>query len=384
MGSTRNMQPKFRRRRQLAAALALALVVLLVGTCVYVWYQRDVVAVRDFAGEGNGNVVMVRVSPGDSVDSLAEQLVDKGVVGSRRALMSAAERKEPELQAGYYPLQEQMSADKALDWLSSDDRRRGVVDIPNGLTLNDVKVVGGESRKGIFSLISEQTCQDEHTCVSVEDLQKAAVQTPPEQLEIADWAMEKVKARGDDPKRIEGLISPGVHLFDPTSSPEEILKSLLNTSKEEYQDTGLVSSSQKVGLNPYDMLVAASLVEREAPEGDFDKVARVILNRLAEKQKLEFDSTVNYDLSEVEVATTDADRNRPTPWNTYAKEGLPETPISSPGLQALHAIENPADGDWLYFVTVDRNGRTVFNRDFAAHERAIEESRRNGVLDSNR
>lgn len=56
MGSTRNMQPKFRRRRQLAAALALALVVLLVGTCVYVWYQRDVVAVRDFAGEGNGNV----------------------------------------------------------------------------------------------------------------------------------------------------------------------------------------------------------------------------------------------------------------------------------------------------------------------------------------
>ncbi|MEF3088107.1 endolytic transglycosylase MltG, partial [Bacillus altitudinis] len=81
----------------------------------------------------------------------------------------------------------------------------------------------------------------------------------------------------------------------------------------------------KVGLNPYDMLVAASLVEREAPEGDFDKVARVILNRLAEKQKLEFDSTVNYDLSEVEVATTDADRNRPTPWNTYAKGGLPET-----------------------------------------------------------
>ena len=131
MGPTRNMQPKFRRRRQLAAALAIALVVLLIGTCAYVWYQRDVVAVRDYEGEGNGNVVMVRVGPGDSVDSLSEQLVEKDVVGSRRALMSAAERKEPELQAGYYPLQEQMSADKALEWLSSDERRRGVVDIPN-------------------------------------------------------------------------------------------------------------------------------------------------------------------------------------------------------------------------------------------------------------
>ncbi|WP_298075491.1 endolytic transglycosylase MltG [uncultured Corynebacterium sp.] len=384
MGPTRNMQPKFRRRRQMAAALAIALVVLLVGTCAYVWYQRDVVAVRDYEGEGNGNVVMVRVSPGDSVDSLSEQLVEKDVVGSRRALMSAAERKEPELQAGYYPLQEQMSADKALEWLSSDERRRGVVDIPNGLTLQDVKVVDGDNRKGIFTLISEQTCQDEHTCVSVEDLQKAAAKTPPEQLEIADWAVDKVNGRGDDPKRIEGLISPGVHLFDPTSSPEEILKSLLNTSKEQYENTGLLSSAEKVGLSPYDMLVAASLVEREAPEGDFDKVARVILNRLHENQKLEFDSTVNYDLSEVEVATTDEDRKRPTPWNTYAKEGLPDTPISSPGLQALHAIENPAEGDWLYFVTVDKDGRTVFNRDFDAHERAIEESRRNGVLDSNR
>ncbi len=384
MGPTRNMQPKFRRRRQLALALGIALVVLLVGTCTYVWYQRDVVAVRDYAGEGNGNIVMVRVSPGDSVDSLSSQLVEKGVVGSRRALMSAAERKEPELQAGYYPLQEEMSADKALEWLSSEDRRRGVVDIPNGLTLKDVKVVGGEARKGIFTLISEQTCQDEHNCVSVEELEKAAGQTPPEELNIAEWALEPVKARGDDPKRIEGLISPGVHLFDPTSSAKDILASLLDTSKSEYEDTGLLSSAQSVGLSPYDMLVAASLVEREAPEGDFDKVARVILNRLHENQKLEFDSTVNYDLSEVEVATTDEDRRRPTPWNTYAKEGLPETPISSPGLQAMHAIENPADGDWLYFVTVDRNGRTVFNRDFDAHERAIEESRRNGVLDSNR
>ena len=384
MGSTRNMQPKFRRRRQHAAALALGLVVLLIGTCAYIWYQRDVVAVRDYAGEGNGNVVMVRVSPGDSVDSLAEQLVDKDVVGSRRALMSAAERKDPELQAGYYPLQEQMSAYKALEWLSSEDRRRGVVDIPNGLTLNDVQVVGGDNRKGIFTLISEQTCQDEHTCVSVEDLRTAAAQTPPEQLGIAEWALEPVNARGDDPKRIEGLISPGVHLFDPTSGPKEILKSLLGNSKEQYENTGLVSTAENVGLSPYDMLVAASLVEREAPEGDFDKVARVILNRLHENQRLEFDSTVNYGLSEVEVATTDEDRKRLTPWNTYAKEGLPDTPIASPGQQALHAIENPAEGDWLYFVTVDRNGRTVFNRDFEAHERAIEESRRNGVLDSNR
>ncbi|MBC2681633.1 endolytic transglycosylase MltG [Corynebacterium sp. 4HC-13] len=378
------MEPKYRRRRQRAGALAIALVILLIGVTGYVWYQRSVVADRDFVGSGNGNIVMVRVDAGDSIYSLAPELVDKGVIGSRRALVQAAEVTQPSLQQGYYPLQEKMSAKEALKALTNDDLRRGVVDIPNGLTLDDVRVVGGNARKGIYSLVSAQTCQDKQNCVSVDDLKNAVTNTSPEELGVPSWAIDAVNKRGKDPRRIEGLIAPGVHLFDPTMSPVDIMKDLVSDSARVFEDTGLVASAKKVGLSPYDVIIAASLVEREAPAGDFDKVARVILNRLNIKQKLEFDSTVNYGLDEQEVATTDADRQRETPWNTYAKQGLPDTPIASPGLQALHAVENPAQGDWLYFVTVDKNGRTVFNRDFAAHEQAIEESRANGVLDSNR
>lgn len=384
MAVKRNMEPKYRRRRQRAGALAIALVILLVGVTGYVWYQRTVVADRDFEGSGNGNIVMVRVDAGDSVSSLAPELVDKGVVGSRRALMRAADVTQPALQQGYYPLQEEMSAKDALNALTNDDLRRGVVDIPNGLTLEDVSVVGGDTREGIYSLVSAQTCQDEQNCVSVEDLKSAVANISPEELGVPSWAVDAVNKRGNDPKRIEGLVAPGVHLFDPTMSPVEIMKDLVTDSAKVFEDTGLVSSAKRIGLSPYEVITAASLIEREAPAGDFDKVARVILNRLDIDQKLEFDSTVNYGLEEQEVATTDEDRQRETPWNTYAKQGLPETPIASPGLQALHAMENPADGDWLYFVTVDLDGRTVFNRDFSAHEQAIEESRANGVLDSNR
>lgn len=384
MAVKRNMEPKYRRRRQRAGALAIALVILLVGVTGYVWYQRTVVADRDFEGSGNGNIVMVRVDAGDSVSSLTPELVDKGVVGSRRALMQAADVTQPALQQGYYPLQEEMSAKDALNALTNDDLRRGVVDIPNGLTLEDVSVVGGDTREGIYSLVSAQTCQDEQNCVSVEDLKSAVANTSPEELGVPSWAVDAVNKRGNDPKRIEGLVAPGVHLFDPTMSPVEIMKDLVTDSAKVFEDTGLVSSAERIGLSPYEVITAASLIEREAPAGDFDKVARVILNRLDIDQKLEFDSTVNYGLEEQEVATTDEDRQRETPWNTYAKQGLPETPIASPGLQALHAMENPADGDWLYFVTVDLDGRTVFNRDFSAHEQAIEESRANGVLDSNR
>jgi UPF0755 protein len=137
-------------------------------------------------------------------------------------------------------------------------------------------------------------------------------------------------------------------------------------------------------MSPYNILVVASLVQREAKPDDFAKVARVIYNRLGERRKLEFDSTVNYPLDRQEVATTDGDRAQVTPWNTYASEGLPVTPICSPGDQALAAAERPEAGDWLYFVTIDLQGTTLFTRDYPQHLANIELARRNGVLDSAR
>lgn len=387
-------EPRYRRRRQWSIAISLALVLLLVFVVAYVYYEREVVGTRDYEGEGDGNAVLIRVDEGDTVSGLIPQLLEDDVVGSRSAMLTAADEAEQRgenrgLEAGYYALQQKMSADAAMGALTDDERRLGVIDIPTGLTLEDVTVVGGETRDGIFTSIADNSCREGLTdgledCVSVDDLRETIATTPAAELGVPEWAVDNVESRGDDPRRIEGLISPGVHLFDPTAGPQEILTSLLEDSTEVYEGTGLLEASEGVGLSPYEMVTAASLIEREAPEGDFDKVARVILNRLDEDQQLEFDSTVNYDVAAQEVATTDEDRGRNTPWNTYAKKGLPDTPIASPGITALQAVEHPAEGDWLYFVTVDTDGRTVFNRSFSDHEAAIEESRRNGVLDSAR
>lgn len=394
MPRTSSSSPRYRRRRQWSIAVGSALVILLVFVVAYVYWQREVVGTRDYSGDGNGKVVLVRVEEGDTVSGLVPQLLDDHVVGSRSAMISAADRAQQtgefrDLQAGYYALQEKMSADSALDALTDENRRLGVIDIPNGATLDDTVVVGGEPRTGILSMIAANSCRDGLTdgldnCVTVDQLHETIASTDPAALGVPEWAATEVGARGADGRRIEGLISPGVHVFDPSSEPTDIIHELITDSVTEYEGTGLEQMASTVGLTPYQVLSAASLVEREAPAGDFDKVARVILNRLAEDQMLQFDSTVNYDVDEQEVATTDEDRARETPWNTYAKKGLPDTPIASPGVEALQAVERPAEGDWLYFVTIDKEGTTVFNRDYGAHEAAIEESRANGVLDSAR
>lgn len=79
----------------------------------------------------------------------------------------------------------------------------------------------------------------------------------------------------------------------------------------------------------------------------------------------------------------DEDHARKTAWNTYIKEGLPETSITSPSIEAIRAMENPTDDTWSYFVTVDREGNTVFSMTFEEHGAVIDESRNNSVLDLN-
>nr|WP_246598714.1 endolytic transglycosylase MltG [Nocardia tengchongensis] len=172
--------------------------------------------------------------------------------------------------------------------------------------------------------------------------------------------------------------------FDPTAGAQDILKQLVTASARSYEASGLAQSGAANGLSAYDTLIAASLVEREALPQDMSKVARVIVNRLAVQQPLQFDSTVNYALDKTEVATTDSDRAHKTPWNTYAMPGLPATPISAPSLEAMRAMENPAPGPWLYFVTVDKQGTTLFTENYNEHLRNIEKARQSGILDSGR
>jgi UPF0755 protein len=264
----------------------------------------------------------------------------------------------------------------------------GKLTIPEGRQLDDITdAKTNEVTAGIFTLIAQATCvslDGNRKCMSAEDLRTAAGTGPPESLKVPPWATEAVTKMGTDHRRIEGLIAPGTWNVDPAASPADTLASLIDASATKYTKGGLLDTATAMDMSPYNILVVGSLVQREAKPEDFTKVARVIYNRLAERRKLEFDSTVNYPLDRQEVATSDRDRAQPTPWNTYASEGLPVTPICSPGDQALAAAERPEPGDWLYFVTIDLQGTTLFTRDYEQHLANIELAKHNGVLDSAR
>ncbi len=385
-------QARRQRKRRVVGGLALAmLIVVVVGTVFLgskMWHTLFGSG-NDYSGEGVNDVV-IQVHDGDSTTAIAKTLHEHKVVATISAFVDAAEGNTAisAIQPGFYKLRTEIPASNAVARLADPQNRVGKLVIPEGRQLDDIQDVKTNAvTDGIFSLISRATCVNldgERRCVPVEDLRQAASTAAPSALSVPDWAVNAVSALGNDHRRLEGLIAPGTWNIDPSAEPQDILSTLIGTSATQYAQGGLLDTAKSLKMSPYQILTVASLVQREAKPDDFAKVARVIYNRLAENRTLEFDSTVNYPLDRIEVATTDVDRAQNTPWNTYVRPGLPATPICSPGQPALAAAEQPAAGDWLYFVTVDLQGTTLFTRDYQQHLANIELAKRNGVLDSAR
>ncbi|NDB50497.1 MAG: endolytic transglycosylase MltG, partial [Actinobacteria bacterium] len=131
------------------------------------------------------------------------------------------------------------------------------------------------------------------------------------------------------------------------------------------------------GFSRRDLLIISSLVESEGTPDVFAKVARVIYNRLDKGMKLQFDSTVHYIFDRRgEIALSLKDTQVQNRYNTFVYEGLPPGPIGSPTRAAIEATLNPADGDWLYFVTVLPN-ETRFTSSYDEFLRFKAEYKRN-------
>jgi UPF0755 protein len=380
-----------RRRRRVARGFAVGLLVVVIVAAVFLgsklWHSFG--PQNDYSGGGKKDLV-IQVHAGDSTTAIGETLHNQDVVRTVKAFLEAADGNEAisSIQPGYYRMRTQIPAASAVKRLADPQSRVGKVVIPEGQQLDDTTdVKTNDVTPGIFAMISKASCVDldgVKRCVSVDALRAAAEKTPLPSLSVPTWALDPATRMGADHRRIEGLIAPGTFNVNPSGSPQTILETLISASTGQYVKSGLLDTATAMNMSPYNVLVVASLVQREAKPQDFAKVARVIYNRLAEHRTLEFDSTVNYPLDRREVATTDADRAQQTPWNTYVSDGLPATPICSPGADALKAAEHPEDGDWLYFVTIDAQGTTLFTRDYQQHLANIELAKRNGVLDSAR
>ncbi|MEX2211637.1 MAG: endolytic transglycosylase MltG, partial [Gaiellaceae bacterium] len=155
----------------------------------------------------------------------------------------------------------------------------------------------------------------------------------------------------EDARSIEGFLFPATYEFTPRTTAKRLVADQLDFFDANWNKVDLRYARSKQ-LTPYDVLIIASMVEKEtvAPD-ERPKVAAVIYNRLKLGMPLGIDATIRYGLKvpgtePLRVSHLESDN----PYNTRNRQGLPPTPIGNPGLASMQAAAHPADVDFLFFV----------------------------------
>jgi UPF0755 protein len=185
-----------------------------------------------------------------------------------------------------------------------------------------------------------------------------------------------MEALGHPGQHPEGRFLPETYIYTRGDSDLDILRRA-HRSMERALDKAWEARAPDLPLEDKEQaLILASIVEKETgvPE-ERARIAGVFVRRLRLGMRLQTDPTVIYGIGDdYDGNITRRHLETDTPYNTYTRTGLPPTPIAMPGVDALRAAVDPAEGDELYFVAVgDDSGRHVFSRTLAEHQAAVRE-----------
>lgn len=338
-----NQNPKAARKPKTSLiALLVSLVALgVVGTVGFSSITNFIsrFQIEDYQGEP-GPVTQIVIAPGDTGEDVARKLLAADVVKSFDAIYREMLNSDfSDIYPGTYEFPTKISGAQALRLLMSGDNKVVVsVTIPEGYRNSQV------------------------------------IETLSKELGLAstdlEMAIESAKASiPGEAVNLEGYLFPATYEFDPGVSASEVIDKMISRTEQELK-------KYEVSLaDSFDVIRIASVIQLEAMhEEDFFKVSRVIQNRLDRGMLLQMDSTVNYGTNGTKITTTDAQRADPNLYNTYVHKGLPIGPIGNPGAIAIEAALRPADGQWLYFVTVNlKTGETIFSETYAQHEVAAQQ-----------
>jgi UPF0755 protein len=178
---------------------------------------------------------------------------------------------------------------------------------------------------------------------------------------------------------LEGYLFPETYKFNRGSSPEIILKRMVDRFNRLF-DRAMELQEEKPRLSKKDVVILASLVEKEtAVSREKPMVAAVFLNRLKKAMRLDCDPTVIYSLRLENPAfnerLTKTHLRKASPYNTYINYGLPPGPICSPGIDSIRAVLNPAPVNYLYFVSKN-DGTHYFSATLPEHNVAVNKYQR--------
>jgi UPF0755 protein len=346
-----------RRRRKLL--IALAVIVLLFGGVAFAgwtWLQRQI-----NPSGGPGDTVTLEIAEGSSTGDIGNQLADANVIANATVWNWYTRLKSVgSIQAGQYEMRENSSIDEAIETLEAGPAAPigRFVTVPEGYTLPEVLGRIADPEEGIEGF-------------TVERLQA-----------VVDGGQVRSQFLPAEVQSAEGTLFPETYRVEEGEDETALVQRMVEQFDSVMTELDAENRAAAVGRSPYEVLIIASMVEEEAsiPE-ERPQVARVIYNRLAQEMPLQIDATSCYETGEIPCELTTEQLESDSPYNTRNRQGLPPTPIASPGRSSIEAALNPAQGDWLYYVrdAEAEDGRHVFTNTYEEFLQAKERCQEAGL-----
>lgn len=332
-GSHASRAPRTRRGRA-GALLALALVL------AALWFLFSLF--QPLKGHAGGAAI-VEIPRGTSVSGIGDLLVKDGVVSSSFFfnLRATIAGDRGSLKSGRFVLKRDMSYGAALTALTGQK--------PQPLTTR-VTVPEGASRAEESPRVKLDGLTGDYLSASVH----SHVLSP------------RAYGAPANTRSLEGFLFPATYELLPGAKVSLLVNEQLAAFKQSFGHVDLTSARRR-HLTPYDVLIVASMVEREAQLArERPLIAAVIYNRLRSHTPLGIDATIRYAIGNYTRPLTDADLRIKSPYNTRRRRGLPPTPIGSPGLASIQAAARPANVGYAYFVVKPGScGEHVFSSNYA-------------------
>lgn len=306
--------------------IILALLAVVLGGFLF-WWTSGIQPVNS----SNKEKVVFVVTKGASIREIGSDLKNKGLIKNAVIFFLYVKQSHLErtIQAGTYQLSPSQSTEEIARTLTvgRDDTR--------------VQIIEGVRAEEIADM-----------------LQKIFPQYS------ADWLVRL--------KENEGYLFPETYFFNKDATIDDIISTLKNTFDQRFAQI-----QNHTTLTNQELVIFASVIQREGHSDDLPIISSVLHNRLEDGMPLQVDATIQYALGYDPYEKTwwkkdltFDDLKIASPYNTYTHTGLPPTPISNPGSDALNAAANPADTDYFYYIT-DKHGVNHYAKTAAEHNANI-------------
>ena len=323
-------------RRETAILLLLA--ATLTGVAFFIYATSPVERLAD--------TKIVDIPKGAGFFRITEIMNDAGLVANRPFfwLLALVKGSRKQIRAGEYEITGSMSPSEILDKLVRGEIKSYTVMLPEDITMYDVA-----KRLLADKLINEQ----EFNALAVD--------------------REFLKSLGIEAETVEGYLFPETYQFDRSMTTREVIRIIVRQFWKEITPE-MTNRLEKIGLTLDEWLTLASIIGKESGNKDEKPlISAVFHNRLKRGMKLQSDPTAVYHLEQAGTPVKTIRRIHlkiNSPHNTYLIDGLPPGPIANPGIDSLRAALDPANVNYLYFVS-KKDGSHQFSASIDAHNQAI-------------